>query len=88
MATSQSGYKMNKMLACSDRQRQRLGRRARISAVQWQAAKIVTERVTAIINIPIMKDHGTAGISNEEPYGTFDNPGRHHGTTATRILPI
>ncbi len=53
----------------------------KLGSFNGRLTKIVTEQVTAIINIPIMKDHGTAGISGalKNHYGTFDNPGRHHG---------
>lgn len=44
-------------------------------------SKILTEQITALINVPILKDHGGAGvtISMKNHYGSFHNPGRHHG---------
>jgi uncharacterized protein (DUF362 family) len=44
-------------------------------------SKILTQRITALINVPILKNHGGAGvtISMKNHYGSFHNPGRHHG---------
>jgi len=44
-------------------------------------SKILTERITALINVPILKTHGGAGVSlaMKNHYGSFNNPGRHHG---------
>jgi len=42
--------------------------------------KIISEKVTAIINAPILKTHSASGISSclKNHYGSFDNPGSHH----------
>jgi len=55
---------------------------------EGRLTKIVTEQITAMINIPIMKDHGTAGISGalKNHYGTHDNPGRHHKNNCDPFL--
>lgn len=44
-------------------------------------SKILTERITALVNAPILKDHRIAGvtIACKNHYGSFDNPGAHHG---------
>ncbi len=44
-------------------------------------SKILTRRITALINVPILKDHGGAGvtISMKNHYGSFHNPRKHHG---------
>jgi uncharacterized protein (DUF362 family) len=44
-------------------------------------SKILTQRITALINVPILKDHGMAGvtISMKNHYGSFHNPRAHHG---------
>jgi len=44
-------------------------------------SKIINEKITAMINLPILKTHGIAGISSclKNHYGSFDNPGSHHG---------
>ena len=42
---------------------------------------VIDEKVTAIVNMPILKTHGMTGISCclKNHYGSFDNPGNHHG---------
>lgn len=44
-------------------------------------SKIISDKVTAFVNLPILKTHGIAGISCclKNHYGSFDNPGSHHG---------
>ncbi|GAB4352021.1 MAG: hypothetical protein Kow0099_36220 [Candidatus Abyssubacteria bacterium] len=44
-------------------------------------SKILTQRITALINVPILKNHGGAGVSiaMKNHYGSFHNPGAHHG---------
>jgi uncharacterized protein (DUF362 family) len=44
-------------------------------------SKILTRQVTALINVPVLKDHGGAGvtIAMKNHYGSFHNPGSHHG---------
>jgi len=51
-------------------------------------SKILTERITALVNVPILKDHGTAGvtIAFKNHYGSFDNPGAHHGNNCDPYL--
>jgi uncharacterized protein (DUF362 family) len=41
---------------------------------------ILTRQITALINAPILKNHGGAGvtISMKNHYGSFHNPGDHH----------
>jgi len=43
--------------------------------------KIISEKVTCFVNVPILKTHGISGISLclKNHYGSFDNPGSHHG---------
>jgi uncharacterized protein (DUF362 family) len=42
---------------------------------------IVTKRVDGYVSLPIMKDHGMAGITLalKNHYGSHQNPGDHHG---------
>jgi len=42
---------------------------------------IVTKRVDAYVNLPIMKDHGISGITlaMKNHYGSHQNPSDHHG---------
>jgi uncharacterized protein (DUF362 family) len=48
-------------------------------------SRIVTEICTAMINIPILKDHGLAGITGslKNHYGTIDNPRQFHDSACT-----
>jgi uncharacterized protein (DUF362 family) len=50
--------------------------------------RILTERITALANVPILKDHGTAGvtIAFKNHYGTCNNPGAHHGNNCDPYL--
>ncbi|RJP14883.1 MAG: DUF362 domain-containing protein [Candidatus Abyssobacteria bacterium SURF_5] len=43
-------------------------------------SKILTRQITALINVPILKDHSGAGvtISMKNHYGSIQNPGNHH----------
>ena len=43
-------------------------------------SKILTEKITALVNVPILKDHGTAGVTcaMKNHYGSHENPGSHH----------
>ncbi len=44
-------------------------------------SKILTRRINALINVPILKNHGGAGvtIAMKNHYGSFHNPAAHHG---------
>lgn len=50
-------------------------------AFKGRITRVINEKVTAIINMPILKTHGITGISGslKNHYGSFDNPGSHHG---------
>lgn len=50
-------------------------------AFKGRITNVINEKVTAIINMPILKTHGITGISGclKNHYGSFDNPGNHHG---------
>jgi len=43
-------------------------------------AKILTQQCSALINVPVLKNHGGTGITLalKNHYGSFDNPSRHH----------
>jgi len=49
-------------------------------AFKGHVTKVLSEKVTAIVNMPILKTHGMTGISCclKNHYGSFDNPGSHH----------
>lgn len=49
--------------------------------------KVISKKVTAIVNAPILKTHGITGISCclKNHYGSFDNPGNHHDNCNTAL---
>jgi uncharacterized protein (DUF362 family) len=52
-------------------------------------ARLVTEKVTKIINVPNMKDHGAAGVTGclkNIAYGSFSNVARSHRNAKTHTL--
>ncbi len=44
-------------------------------------SKIITEKASVIINVPVLKDHGGAQVTlaMKNHYGSIDNPGPYHG---------
>lgn len=44
-------------------------------------SRILSQRITALVNAPMLKDHSIAGItiSMKNHYGSFHNPSEHHG---------
>jgi len=44
-------------------------------------SRILADRTTALINVPILKDHDNSGVTAalKNHYGTCNNPGAHHG---------
>lgn len=57
-------------------------------AFKGRISTIISEKVTAIINMPILKTHGITGISGslKNHYGSFDNPGNHHANNCNPQL--
>ncbi|MGQ9525667.1 MAG: DUF362 domain-containing protein [Armatimonadota bacterium] len=53
----------------------------RSGSFNGRLSKILTRQITALVNIPILKDHSIAGITLalKNHYGTHNNPGDHHG---------
>lgn len=49
-------------------------------AFKGRISKIISDRITAIVNAPILKTHSISGISSclKNHYGSFDNPSSHH----------
>lgn len=49
--------------------------------------KVISKKITAMINVPILKTHGISGISCclKNHYGSFDNPGNHHENFNTAV---
>jgi len=53
----------------------------RSGSFSGRLSKILTRQITALVNIPILKDHSIAGmtLAMKNHYGSHDNPGDHHG---------
>jgi uncharacterized protein (DUF362 family) len=51
-----------------------------IATCQGKLAKILTQQCTALINVPILKTHSTAGVTMalKNHYGSFHNPNQAH----------
>jgi uncharacterized protein (DUF362 family) len=50
-------------------------------AFKGHLSRILSEKITALVNVPILKDHGGAGITlaMKNHYGSINNPGDQHG---------
>ncbi len=57
-------------------------------AFKGKISTIISEKVTAFINMPVLKTHGIAGISCclKNHYGSFHNPGSHHKNHCTPAI--
>jgi len=53
-------------------------------------SRIITEKITALINVPVLKQHAISGISGalKNHYGSIDNPSEHHGNGCTAIADL
>jgi len=53
----------------------------KLASFNGRLSKILTQKITALINAPILKDHSGAGLTcaMKNHYGSFNNPGEHHG---------
>jgi uncharacterized protein (DUF362 family) len=51
-------------------------------------SRILTEQITALVSVPILKHHGISGITcaMKNHYGTCDNPGALHGNHGDPFL--
>jgi len=50
-------------------------------AFKGRITTFISDKITAMVNAPILKTHRIAGISSclKNHYGSFDNPGSYHG---------
>ena len=50
-----------------------------------RVSRIAAEMCSALINIPVLKDHGLTGITGamKNHYGSIDNPRQYHGSNGT-----
>ncbi|MFQ6041937.1 MAG: DUF362 domain-containing protein [Candidatus Poribacteria bacterium] len=55
----------------------------RMGEFEGRLSKILTQKITALINAPILKDHNLAGITGtmKNHYGSFSNPQDYHANT-------
>ncbi|MHB1461840.1 MAG: DUF362 domain-containing protein [Armatimonadota bacterium] len=53
----------------------------KVGSFEGRLSKILTQQITALVNLPILKHHSITGLSCafKNHYGSFDNPGQHHG---------
>ncbi|MCX7919245.1 MAG: DUF362 domain-containing protein [bacterium] len=53
---------------------------AQFGSFSGKLSRILSQKITALINVPILKDHGTAGvtIAMKNHYGSIHNPGEFH----------
>jgi len=51
-------------------------------------SRILTEKITALINVPILKDHSISGVTcaMKNHFGTHHNPSAHHGNNCDPFL--
>ena len=51
-----------------------------VGSFKGRLSKILTEKITALVNLPVLKDHNMTGITctMKNHYGSHDNPGEHH----------
>ena len=52
----------------------------KIGAFNGRLSKILTEKITALINAPVLKDHSMSGVTcaMKNHFGSHANPGDHH----------
>lgn len=60
----------------------------KVGSFNGKMSRILTEKITALINVPILKDHSMAGITcaMKNHYGSHSNPGDHHGNNCDPFL--
>lgn len=51
-----------------------------INGTRFKLSKILTEEIDVLINVPLMKHHGSSGVtmSLKNHYGSINNPGNQH----------
>jgi uncharacterized protein (DUF362 family) len=51
-----------------------------LGSICSRLSRIVTEHCTALINVPVLKDHGIVGVSAamKNYFGAIDNPNKYH----------
>jgi len=56
------------------------GETIKLGVFNGRITKVISQKITALVNVPILKTHSGAGMSCclKNHYGSFDNPGAHH----------
>jgi uncharacterized protein (DUF362 family) len=59
-----------------------------VSGTDLSFSKILSEQISILINVPILKDHGTSGMTAalKNHYGSFNNPWKFHGNNCSPYL--
>lgn len=77
-----SGYviKRNGGVRCHGTEQDYEAEPTKVGSFSGRMSKILTERITALVNVPILKDHGICGVTlaMKNHYGSHHNPGEHH----------
>ncbi len=60
----------------------------KVGSFEGRLSKILTQQITALVNLPILKHHSITGLScaYKNHYGSFENPGQHHGNGCDPFL--
>ncbi len=88
---TQSGFVINrsgKGVACYGTEGEYEDEPTKVGSFSGKLSKILTEKTTALINVPILKDHSISGITcaMKNHYGTHHNPSSHHGNNCDPFL--
>ncbi|MCX6375820.1 MAG: DUF362 domain-containing protein [Armatimonadetes bacterium] len=60
----------------------------KVGSFSGRLSKILTEKITVLINAPVLKDHSMAGITcaMKNHYGSHVNPGDHHANNGDPFM--
>lgn len=87
----QSGFVINRTgrgVACYGTEGEYEAEPTKIGSFSGRMSRILTEKITALINVPILKDHSISGITcaMKNHYGSHHNPSAHHGNCCDPFL--
>ena len=88
---TQSGFVINRGgtgVACYGTEGEYEPERTTVGSFSGKLSTILTKKITALINVPIVKDHSISGVTcaMKNHYGTHDNPSAHHGNNCDPFL--
>ena len=80
---TQGGFAINrsgKGVACYGTEGEYEAEPTKQGSFNGKLSRILTEKITALINVPILKDHSISGVTcaMKNHYGSHNNPGDHH----------